>query len=302
MTLFSTKQGSYFGGRHLGLIFAGLLVGLLLGSCEVAESVPERSFGLVIPIYNGAGLEAAIKTLNPHLRTNDRFMLVSGNSSGDIDVPWLNEAAHMLRAAYPKTPIYAATSGLKNIEAASNVSALIEAVVYVYEPNFPNQPEFSWDFGTTLGLFAEAGVRIRGSGLIAIGKPTGRPILQSSLQSYAWNYGELAQTVDELFIQTQTYCKESPAAFAAALDTLITQYQAADTARVLTHSFTHTWVPQVTVDPSAPNGTSVVQARACLEEAKKRGLSGAVLWWSPTFVEQAVAFIASLNADAALGR
>ena len=255
-------------------------------------AVPERSFGLVVPIYNSAGLGAALTTLKPHLRAKDRFMLVSGNTDGEIDVAWLNEAALELRSVYQTAPIYAATSGLKNIGAAAQgVSNLFTAVVYIYEPNFPNQPEFSWDFETTLSRFDDVGKQVRKNGFRAVGKPTGRPILQSNLQSYNWNYGRLAESVDELFVQTQTYCKDGPSAFASALDTLSEQFQG--------HAKT-SWVPQVTIDPDAPNGTTVTQARACLEEAKRRGRSGAVLWWSPNFVDKAVAFIASLNADAAL--
>ncbi len=220
-------------------------------------------------------------------------MLVSGNTTGQVDVSWLNRAALELRAVYPATPIYAATSGLDNVAVAAREAAtLIEAIVYIYEPNFPNQPEFSWDFETTLTHFGEAGALIQKNGFRAIGKPTGRPLLQVDLQSYAWDYGRLAETVDELFIQTQTYCKESPRVFASALDALNEQYRGRAGQRP--------WIPQVTVDPAAPNGTTVVQARACLEEAKQRGRSGAVLWWSPSFVERAVAFIAALNADAEL--
>ena len=293
MAIFSsTKQGSCFGGGQPGLILASLLIGLLLGSCKVAP-VPERNFGLVVPIYNSAGLEAALTTFKPHLRAKDRFMLVSGNTDGEIDVAWLNEAALELRTVYPASPIYAATSGLGNVEtAARGVSPLVAAIVYIYEPNFPNQPEFDWDFETTLSRFDAADAQIREGGFQAVGKPTGRPILQSNLQSYTWNYGRLAESVDELFVQTQTYCKDGPPAFASALDTLSEQFQGHATP----------WVPQVTIDPGAPNGTTVAQARACLEEAKQRGLSGAVLWWSPNFVGRAVAFIASLNADAALSR
>lgn len=285
-----TLQAGRFRWRQVGF----LLVGLLLGSCQTAEPVTPRSFGLVIPIYNGAGLEAALTTLNPHMRPNDRFMVVSGNTSGEIDVTWINRAAHELRAVYPDTAIYAATSGLGNIGAATReVTTLIEAIVYIYEPNFPNQPEFSWDFETTLARFGEAGAEIQQNGFKAVGKPTGRPLLQISLQSYSWNYGRLADTVDEMFVQTQTYCKESPAAFAEALDALKAQYRGRAETR---------WIPQITISPApdAPNGTSVEQAQACLEEAKERGISGAVLWWSPYFVDRAVAFITALNADAEL--
>jgi hypothetical protein len=269
------------------------VMALLLSACRLTpapepEPVAARGFSLVIPIYNEAGLSAALTTLKPHLRRDDRFLIVSGNTDGQIDPAWINRAALELRETYPHAPIYAATSGLSNVaQAAQSVIDTVEAIVYIYEPNFPNQPEFSWDFGTTLARFSQAGAQIRSGGFRAVGKPTGRPLLQPSLQAYAWDYGELAATVDELFIQTQTYCKESPAAFARAIDEIVEQYGAQAEAL--------SWLPQVTIDPGAPNGTSVRQAQACLAEAQARGVSGAVLWWAPPFAGRAVSFIAALN-------
>lgn len=271
-----------------------LAVTLLLGACQATRQpepspaqLPERRFTLVLPIYDD-GLTQALTTLKPHLRREDRFMLVSGNNSGAIDTPWLNRAALELRTAYPHTRLYVATSGLAKFkQAVLHAGELVEAVVYVYEPNFPNQPEFSWAFDETLARFSEASAEARRHGFRAVGKPTGRPLLQSNLANYRWNYGVLAGTVDELLIQTQTYCEDSVEVFTQAIDELATQYQA--------HGRTPPWFPQVTVDPEAPNGTSVAQARACLTEARARGVRGAVLWWSPSSVGRTVAFMQALN-------
>lgn len=274
--------------RPLLFVIAFLLSACRLTPVPEPEPVAVRGFSLVIPIYNEAGLFEALTTLEPHLRRDDRFMIVSGNTDGQIDPAWINRAALELRESYPHAPIYAATSGLSNVaEAARSVIHTVEALVYIYEPNFPNQPEFSWDFDTTLSRFSQAGARTRSGGFRAVGKPTGRPLLQPSLQAYAWDYGKLAATVDELFIQTQTYCKESPAAFARAIDEIVEQYGA--------QAETLPWLPQVTIDPGAPNGTSVRQAQACLAEAQARGVAGAVLWWAPPFAGRAVSFIAALN-------
>ncbi len=263
---------------------------LLLGGCRVAEPPPVRAFSLVIPVYDERGLQETVSTLRPHLRPDDRFMVVSGNTTGVIDTAWLNRAARTLRGAYPDASIYAATSGLENVaRAAREADPAIEAVVYIYEPNFPNQPEFSWEFGATLERFAEARAKAEAGGFRAIGKPTGRPLLQENLLAYGWNYGALAERVGELFVQTQTYCKDSPAAFATALDTLVEQYGS--------RAQLFPWIPQITIAPApaAPNGTSVAQAKACLNEVRKRNLPGVVLWWSPEFTDRAVAFIAALN-------
>lgn len=278
--------------------FRGSLVGLLLlSACQVAPlpglppagpPLPARDFTLVLPVYNPAMLLHATTTLKPFIRANDRFMIVSGNRSGPIDTAWVNEAALELRSLYPNAQLYAATSGLENVAAAAqNLSELLDAVVYIYEPNFPNQPEFSWDFGTTLAHFKAARGEAQGGGFRSVGKPTGRPLLQPSLQNYAWNYRDLAETADELLIQTQTYCSDSADAFGLALDEILDQYGAAAQGQP--------WFPQITVDPTAPNGTSVSRAEACLNRARDRGIGGAVLWWSPKFPERATRFIATLN-------
>lgn len=276
--------------RRSLLLSCLLTAALLLSGCRLsaAPQTVERGFGLVIPIYNEAGLTHAVTTLEPHLRADDRFMIVSGNATGRVDPVFINRAALTLRNTYPHIPIYTATSGLDNvIRAAAQLGPTVTALVYIYEPNFSNQPEFSWDFGVTLGRFREA--RARSGDLRIVGKPTGRPLLQPSLQDYAWDYGELAATVDELFIQTQTYCKESAAAFGQAVDEVIAQYGV--------RAKVSPWVPQITVDPDAPNGTSVARARACVAEARQKGVSGALLWWSPSYAGRAVSFIAALNAD-----
>ncbi|ADI14750.1 hypothetical protein Trad_1631 [Truepera radiovictrix DSM 17093] len=275
--------------------YVGLAALLLLSACGVSEPpglAHARDFALVIPIYNDAGLAHARSTLRPHIGRSDAFMIVSGNNEGEANVAWLNRAGGFLRDTYPEARLFAATSGLENVaRVAAGLSELFEGVVYVYEPNFPNQPEFSWEFAATLEQFAAAAEKVRAAGFRMVGKPTGRPILQANLQRYSWNYGELAKTADELFIQTQTYCRDSVRTFSRALDTVIAQYgPLGDTLR---------WVPQVTVDPEAPNGTSVAQARACVRAAQARGLPGATLWWSPTYAARAVDFLEALNADAA---
>lgn len=276
-------------------LLGALLALLLLSACRLGEPpalAHARDFSLVIPVYNDAGLAHARSTLRPHLGRADSFMVVSGNFEGDADTAWLNRAGAALRETYPGARLFAATSGLRNVErVAADLSRTFEAIVYVYEPNFPNQPEFTWDFGATLAQFDAAKAKVRAAGFRTIGKPTGRPVLQSSLQRYGWDYGRLATTVDELFIQTQTYCRESARTFSRALDTVLEQYGPLNG--------TLRWVPQVTVDPEAPNGTTVAQARACIRAAQARGLPGATLWWSPAYAARAVDFIARLNADAA---
>lgn len=275
--------------------FLALATILLFSACNVIPKpeplpahLPERGFTLVLPVYNEAGLTHAVTTLKPYIRAEDRFMIVSGNNSGVISTTWVNRAALTLRTTYPNARLYAATSGIDNFEqAARQINDLVEALVYIYEPNFSNEPEFTWDFDETLARFSEVGAEAGRQGFRAVGKPTGRPLLQPSLRKYAWDYGELADTVDELLIQTQTYCKDGAAAFLQAIDTISRQYQAFGQIRP--------WFPQVTIDPTAQNGTSVAQARACLAEARAQSIDGTVLWWAPQYVGQAVSLMQDLN-------
>lgn len=271
-----------------------LAAALFLGSCDVASEpepsttrLPNRDFTLVLPIYDDMGLAQATTTLKPLFRREDRFMVVSGNNSAAVDPEWANRTARELRTHYPHARLYAATSGLDNLEkAVRQMDRIFEAVVYIYEPNFSNQPEFSWDFGETLGQFRKAGVEAKRRGFRAVGKPTGRPLLQPGLTDYGWDYGTLSGAVDELLIQTQTYCEDGVEVFARAISKISRQYGAQN--RVLP------WFPQITVAPDAPNGTSVERATACLDEAREGGVDGTV-WWSPQAVAPVVAFMEHLN-------
>ena len=246
----------------------------------------------MLPIYNELGLDLVLSSQTEfhfYLQPGDTFMLVSGNTRGDVDITWLNEAATALRQVYPDVGIVAATSGLSNVAAATlGAEPPIEAVIYVYEPNFPNLPEFTWDFQATLEHLSEASAWAQVRELRLGAKPTGRPLLQRSLLRYNWNYGQMSRTFDELFIQTQTYCKEGTRAFERALERVIRQVALVNPELA--------WVPQVTVDPKAPNGTTVERAFSCAQIAQFKGLSGILLWWSPEYPGQALNFLRQLRA------
>lgn len=255
---------------------------------QPSPSADANSFVVVVPIYNNQGLEVVRTGLRPYIRPGDIFLLVSGNNNRWIDVTWLNTTAATLKDLYPNTVIMAGTSGLANVSsAASGVRAPIEAVAYVYEPNFPNEPEFTWDFSVTSANFDQATQLVHSRGLLSVGKPTGRPILQAALQKHNWNYGILGQRVDQMIIQTQTYCKKSPQAFEAAIDKVLSQYQEAGA--------TGRWFPLVSVDPRAPNGVPIQRALDCANAIKGRGLTGFLMWWSPRHADVAIQLLQSLG-------
>ena len=241
---------------------------------------------LNLPLYNDAGLRA-LETLTPPLGTpplgpHDSLMLVSGNVDKPLDLDFLTRAHEPLRRRYPGTPVLVATAGLAHLAALAQANVQAAGLVYIYEPNFANVPEFSWNFEDTLKNLEQAVAVIHRAGLRAVFKPTGRPLLQRALQPHGWHYGTFAERVDALFVQTQTYCQNGT--FAEAAEKLAGECSA---------HLKKTYV-QLTLDLAARNGVSPVAARACLAEAERRGFGGVTAWWSPRFSGEAAAFLEML--------
>jgi hypothetical protein len=271
------------GSLAVGLVAAGAIV---VAPPLDATSPPTRPtpLNVVIPIYNDRGLHAVRTHLRPHLRRGDTFLLISGNQDDEIDPAWLDLAAEELRTFYPSTTVLAGTSGIANVRVAvAGIEPPVEGLVYIYEPNFANEPEFSWDFATTQRLFDQVADLVRDAGLRVIGKPTGRPLLAPSLSRLEWNYRELRGSVDELFIQTQAYCEVSVAQFEAAIQKLVAQFGGGSRSEL--------WLPQLTLDLNSPHGVSVARALACAEVAKGLGVDRFLMWWSPTFAAEAAVFL-----------
>ena len=246
---------------------------------------------VIIPIYNTKGLKI-LEGLTEQITLNTTFMLVSGNVDKALDVAWVNQTAAILKERYPKSTLLAATAGLEHVRALTvNVTSPVEGVVYIYEPNFSNEPEFTWDFAATLDHFATVKRLAHANNLKAIGKPTGRPLYQAYLAKHGWDYAALGAEMDELFVQTQTYCKKGETVFSGAIGKLLGQYK----------KFGHPSPVsiQISVDPSSPNGVSAKDASACLQSiadyARKGELSGVMLWWSPRYPEEVTASLASLS-------
>lgn len=248
----------------------------------------DGGFRVVVPVYNDAGLQKVRTELKGLLCPGDLFLLISGNYK-EVDLSWLNDAAKTLKKEFPSVGVVAGSSGVGNIlRIASGAEPPIEGIVYIYEPNFPKEPEFTWDFATTTKIFEWVAKAVHKRGFIFIGKPTGRPLLQAALQRHHWDYAALGSIADFLFIQTQTYCKKGPAVFAQAIEKVMSQYGKAGKSA-------SNWIPQVTVDPEAPNGTSPANAAECARIAQDKGLKGVLLWWSPAYPERAAAFLRLLG-------
>jgi hypothetical protein len=222
-------------------------------------------------------------------------MLTSGNISGSVSVSWVNAASAALKREFPDNPVMLLSSGLDNMNRiADKITGPVDIVLYDYEPNFDNEPEFSWDFAVTTDLFAAVSSVLRPAGFQAGGYPTGRPVLQLTQSilgwvEYGWHYGELRQSMDWLVVQTQTYCKSGVSRYADALDRVDR-----DMAEI---GHKGNWYPQVTFAAPETNVNSVTVQKAlqCTEEAVSRGLPGIVAWWSPQYVDDMVKYLKGIG-------
>ena len=253
---------------------------------------------VIVPIYNTQGFNQTVNTLAQLAPSNTTFMLVSGNMDKALDVTWVNRTAKDLKGRFPLSTVVIATAGLAHVRIlTAQVTSPVEGVVYIYEPNFANEPEFTWDFEATLESFATVRSLAHANNLRAIGKPTGRPLYQKYLYKHRWDYAALSMEVDELFVQTQTYCKKGSIVFAGALERLVTQLA---TRRQSAEPPSPVSV-QISVDPASPNGVGAESSRACLESVsgyvRKGELAGVMVWWSPRFVTEAAACLEMLNAQ-----
>jgi hypothetical protein len=265
----------------VGVVGALVVVGLLPQKVPAQE--PQTPLNIVIPIYNDPGLRAVRTHLRPYLRRGDTFLLISGNQDDEIDVAWVDAAAEQLRTFYPNTAILAGTSGMANIDLAiAGLQPPVEGLAYIYEPDFSNEPEFSWNLSDTRRLFDEVAAKARSAGFRAIGKPTGRPLLAEALVQYAWDYRLLSTSMDDLFVQTQAYCFESVTQFGSAIEKLLAQFEGSGSDR---------WLPQVTLDLNSRHGVTVERALACAELAKDMGVHRFLMWWSPAYPGEAAAFL-----------
>lgn len=224
-----------------------------------------------------AEVTSLITTDKPYIEAGDSFDLDSGSpSTMPLNVTAINYWASLLRATYPDAAIYAHTSGLAHYTTlAEEASANISGIYYDYEPRY--EPEFTWNFTQTLSEFANVTAIAHAHHLLSIGYPTGRPLAKAKFQSYQWDYGTLAGTVDQLVVQTQVYCHDRTAAFENAVRILLDQYAIAGVAASPT--------VQVTIGNNStltPNQVSPHQAYECAQVLTNHGLHTLYLWWGPS--------------------
>jgi hypothetical protein len=114
---------------------------LFLGSGETkgVSAAPTGQYPVDHVVFSNTGLRLyTTGQWAPYVRPQDSFMLIQNNTFGFADqnsVDNLNSWARQLKNKYPGQPLYAATSGPKNMRfiAPRLDKGLFEGIMYVYE-------------------------------------------------------------------------------------------------------------------------------------------------------------------------
>ncbi len=218
----------------------------------------------VIPVTNRETVQMLID--HPGLvRPGDWLTISTGGVDRVADPTKIRELAELLGAAHPHASIYAFTSGFANVERlAASVGPPVVGIFYDYEPNFPNEPEFSFDPSAALASIARATETTRARGLRLVAYLTGQALLNPA---HEWDYARFRGVADEICVQTQAALRRG--AWKDAIDRIQRDFGTA-----LPHV-------QVTVCPGLPNTVDVPQARAAWGDLDSRGFPGCVVWWVP---------------------
>lgn len=217
----------------------------------------------VIPVAGDDTIRALLS--EPGLvRPDDWLTINSGGVDRPADPARVQRVGESFAEACPQARIYAFTSGLANVTAlAQSIARPFEGIFYDYEPNYPNEPEFSFDVNTTSRNLAAATQPCHARGLRLIAYLTGRGLFNPGHQ---WQYGTFRPYADEVVIQTQSSLRNNRWPEAVG--------------RILQDGPPLPQV-QVTVCPGLPNTVEVPVAQAAWKDAASRGFPGCVVWWVP---------------------
>lgn len=226
---------------------------------------------LAVNIYDSSQLNFILHDVSQYIRSGDLFVLVSGNNGNPLTTTWLNDSAAALKSEFPNNEIYAYTASTKNVaSAAQGLKSSISGIIYGYEPGMANEAEFSWNFSTTLQNMSAASMAATKAGRLSGTAPTGRPLLESDLLQYGWQYGQLSRQMHLTIVQTQTWAKKGGSWLVQALALL--QHQYAGTSEQ--------WMPQLTVDSTDGNGISAQAAYEDTQVMESDHLRYVSIWFS----------------------
>ncbi len=246
-----------------------------------------RSVPLTLAAYSPPMVDAVLGTLRPFLRRGDEVDLVAGNHDRPLSIETLNQWALRLESELPDgVGLLAHTSSLEKVATIATQGAVsLRSVLLDYEPNW--DPEFTWEFGSSLAHFDQFASVCRAHGRRAIAYPTGRPLREGRLQAYGWDYGLLRGHVDEVYPQTQHWATLGTDAWTAVLQRLRSQWLA------------HGQDPRsLTVQLTIGDRENGVPASVALERYREASLASEgrlYLWWSPAVLTEVVSFLRTLD-------
>ena len=287
-----------------GLVLIVAVAALLVGINASRSSVPTDSelslakehfpalphLDIDFAANSTAEVESLITTDRPYIEPGDSFDLDSGSPSElSLNMTALNDWAGLLHGAYPNASIYATTSGLAHYaEVAGNASSNFTGIFYDYEPNY--EPEYNASFAATLTNFQDAAKIAAARGFESVGYPTGRPILGPHFAADNWSYAALGSTVDQLVVQTQTYCSHLTD-FGNAVNHVLGEYTTAGEPRT-NLSFQITLGNNVSL---TRNEVSPKAAYRCARDLTEDNLPSLYLWWGPGSNSDVVEFLKDIG-------
>lgn len=242
-------------------------------SADSAAGNVDPSPVFTVEAFTSAQVNQLLGPEAPFLRPGDTVDLSRNLTNGTPDVATLDSWASELSARLPSgVRITARVDGLVNVRiAAQELSSLFVGITLDYEPNATYYPNWTWNASAAVGFFENATAICHDYHRLAIAYPTGRPLLESDLQAYGWDYGAIARTVDLLKVQTQTYARNS-SRWDLAMAKLAGELSNASV------PLTQLSV-QVTVG-GGPNEVSAPTGIAAIHLALNSSITSVYVWWS----------------------
>ena len=254
---------------------------------------------LVVEYLSGNSRQFNMVTnITPLLRPGDTVDLYDFvGPTGALPVPpaRLNQEATQLEALLPSGITLDVNTGLPaNIHTvATGISNQFSSVAATYEPvNGATWEIPTYNFATALGYFQNLTSIAHASGFSSNAYPTAGPLLQSGLQKYGWNYGQIAAAVDLEWIETQQYAIQAindSAVWSQALSKLVSQFSGAG--QPLSKL-----AIQITLGNNGHGtGTDPATAFVAIRTAVAMGIQNIYLWTAPGYESELATLLHSIN-------
>ena len=226
--------------------------------------------------------------------TVDLYDYSSGCRCVGVSPPRLDTVATQLLAALPSGVSLDVNTGLiPNVKIVANgISNQFSSVAATYEPVKGATGESSYSFTAALAYFSQVNQIDHAAGFASVAYPTGGPLLDPGLKSYAWNYGEIAQVTDKVWVETQQYSVDAvtdPSVWVSALSTLIAQFNG--TGEPLSKL-----AVQITLGNNGHGtGTDPATALVAIRTAVAMGIQNVYLWTAPGYESDLTTFLHSFS-------